>query len=676
MKPARSPAAAVHRIQLALLEGAALSDRHLLAAGAVLSGPDYDDVVTERNIANLCGYPLCPYPLPSSSSRPRKGRFRIALREHRVYDLEETYKYCSPSCLVESKAFAASLSTERCADLSVSKVEKVIRLFENGAGEEEEELGKDGDLGFSKLMIQERDEIGRGEVSLEEWIGPSDAIEGYVPQFDRDKGLKPTEKGKSKRTSVDAGCSEADFKSTTFVGDEVNGVSSSIYTQDISDEIAKKLESVVLQQSKKKSAKPKSNSSKGNSIRKGRTDKKHEVDLARTSIVGNQAQEKTLASNHYNSEQLDFTSTILAGNLTSVISPNGAFLKTENHLVQPQKENAQRDNASMEKMKEPALKSSLKSTTSKNKSCSVKWADENITSTAFEGKDVKETSKNIEILQQEDVDSSLRFASAEACAAALIQAAENVSSGKSDAEDAVLEAGIVILPQPQDTDIGDAEENEDTFEFDRGAVKWPNKTILLDTDMFEVEDSWHDTPPEGFSLSLSSFATMYMTIFGWVTCASLAYIYGHDESSEDEFLLVNGTEYPRKKILPDGKSSEIRQALDGFVCRALPGLLLDLRLSTPVSILEKTLDRLLDTMSFFEALPSLRVKQWQVIVLLFLDALSVHRLPALALHMTNRNMLLHKVLNSAGITGEEYDSMRDLFIPLGRFPNFSTQCGK
>lgn len=44
---------------------------------------------------------------------------------------------------------------------------------------------------------------------------------------------------------------------------------------------------------------------------------------------------------------------------------------------------------------------------------------------------------------------------------------------------------------------------DDEFEIDRGIVKWPKKTVLMDTDMFEVDDSWHDTPPEGFSLTVS-----------------------------------------------------------------------------------------------------------------------------------------------------------------------------
>jgi len=63
----------------------------------------------------------------------------------------------------------------------------------------------------------------------------------------------------------------------------------------------------------------------------------------------------------------------------------------------------------------------------------------------------------------------------------------------------VSEAGIVILPQPQYGEDGDSEA---AFEFVRRVLKWPKKTVLLDTDMFDVEDSWHDTPPKCFSLTV------------------------------------------------------------------------------------------------------------------------------------------------------------------------------
>lgn len=90
-------------------------------------------------------------------------------------------------------------------------------------------------------------------------------------------------------------------------------------------------------------------------------------------------------------------------------------------------------------------------------------------------------------------------------------------------------------------------------------------------------------------LQLSPFAMMWMALFGWITCSSLAYIYGCDESSQEDFLEVNGREYPYKIVLRDGLSAEIRRTIDGCVCRALPALVRELGIRIPVSTLEKTL---------------------------------------------------------------------------------------
>ncbi|OAY73545.1 putative RNA polymerase II subunit B1 CTD phosphatase RPAP, partial [Ananas comosus] len=667
---AATVAAAVHRIQLALLDGAARSEGHLLAAGALLSRADYEDVVIERTIAGLCGHPLCPNPLPSD--RPRRGRFRVALREHRVYDLEETYKYCSQRCVVASRAFSAALAPERSADLSPSRVEKVLALFADAVEEKDQAagLGKEGDLGFSKLTITEKDDAGGGDVSLDEWIGPSNAIEGYVPQYDSKKGLKAKANAKEKgvKKAEKSIGSEVGFTSTGFVGDEVDGVSSwSIRTQDISEGIAKKLEDMALEEKKikkQKTTKSSSKSSKPKQTKKASGSKSSEVDFTSVIIVGNETSTKTPNFGQIDAKQLDVRSAVIAGNQTSVASSKAPLIGSQYH------EELGNGIDSREK-KIPALRSSLKTKGSKTRRNSVKWADEVTTASGMERKGTHEGSTNSHVSSEGDDGDSLRLASAEACAAALTWAAEAVTSGTSEVEDAVSEAGIVLLPQPQHVDGRGGEEGEDNFEFDRGVVKWPKKTVILDTDMFEVEDSWHDTPPEGFSLTLSSFATLWMALFGWITCSSLAYVYGCDESAEEDFLMVNGREYPRKIVLKDDRSSEIRQTIDGCVSRALLGLVMSLRLPVPVSTLEKNLGLLLDTMSFVEALPSFKTRQWQVIVLLFLDALSAHRLPALAPHMTNKNMLLHKVLNAAQVSGEEYDSMRDLLLPMGRSPDLS-----
>jgi len=170
---------AVFKLQMLLLEGIQNEDQ-LFAAGSLMSRSDYEDIVTERSITNVCGYPLCCNALPSE--RPRKGKYRISLKEHKVYDLQETYMFCSSSCVVNSKAFARSLQAERCSALDPEKLNNVLGLFENLNLEQTENVRKDVDLGLSNLKIQEKTVTSSGEVSLEQWVGPSNAIEGYVPK--------------------------------------------------------------------------------------------------------------------------------------------------------------------------------------------------------------------------------------------------------------------------------------------------------------------------------------------------------------------------------------------------------------------------------------------------------------------------------------------------------------
>jgi hypothetical protein len=55
----------------------------------------------------------------------------------------------------------------------------------------------------------------------------------------------------------------------------------------------------------------------------------------------------------------------------------------------------------------------------------------------------------------------------------------------------------------QEHDNGKNSGGDDDPELDRDVIKWPKKPVLLDTDLFEVDDSWHDMPPEGFSLTVS-----------------------------------------------------------------------------------------------------------------------------------------------------------------------------
>lgn len=82
---------------------------------------------------------------------------------------------------------------------------------------------------------------------------------------------------------------------------------------------------------------------------------------------------------------------------------------------------------------------------------------------------------------------------------------------------------------------------------------------------------------------------MWDALFGWVSSSSLAYIYGKDESAHEEFLSVNGKEYPRRIVLGEGLSSEIKETVAGCLARAVPRVATDLKLPIPISELEKGL---------------------------------------------------------------------------------------
>lgn len=652
---------AVYRLQLFLLEGIQ-DENKLFAAGSVMSQSDYQDVVTERSIANLCGYPLCGNSLPSE--RPRKGRYRISLKEHKVYDLHETYMYCSTSCVVNSRAFAASLQEERTSTLNPVKLNEILRLFEGLSLEESRGgFGKNSDLELSKLRIEEKTDTRSGEVSLEEWIGPSNAIEGYVPLKDSSFNIQQArnlEKGhKSEHAYIqptkDKFFNDMDFTSTLIIQDE--------YSISKSPDLERSISS------------HKSDKQKGKMKHKDMKDDESTELEGRVVSVGNKIEKKgnkldkaprRPAMNDYLGDlSNDMHEKLVISDSFSGSGGNDLNKNTSEAASEFQAERASSSTANM-------LKSSLKSTLRKKGTHSVTWADEkvdgNSSKTLCEFRELEDT-KNIfsgpESAVTEVNEDPYRFASAEACARALSKAAEAVASGDADTSDAVDEAGIVVLPQV-DVDMLDSKTN---------VVKWPTKSGLLNSDLLDPDDSWYDTPPEGFSLNLSPFATMFMALFAWISSSSLAYIYGHDESLHEDYLYINGREYPRKVFSTDGRSLEIKQALAGCLARALPGLVADLRLPMPLSTLEKEMDQLLDTMSFMDPLPPFRMKQWQLLVFLFLDALSVCRIPALTPYMTGRRILLPKVLEGAQISAEEYEIMKDLIIPLGRVPQFAMHCG-
>ncbi|CAD6997216.1 putative RNA polymerase II subunit B1 CTD phosphatase RPAP2 homolog [Ceratitis capitata] len=59
----------------------------------------YDDVVDERHILLLCGYPLCRNILENIPSK----KYQISTAINKVYDITDRKKYCSSRCFKASE---------------------------------------------------------------------------------------------------------------------------------------------------------------------------------------------------------------------------------------------------------------------------------------------------------------------------------------------------------------------------------------------------------------------------------------------------------------------------------------------------------------------------------------------------------------------------------------------
>ncbi|CAH8348397.1 unnamed protein product [Eruca vesicaria subsp. sativa] len=770
---------AVHKIQLSLLNGIT-SQTQLSSARALMSQSDYEDVVTERNIAKLCGYPLCRNSLPSDVSR--RGKYRVSLKEHRVYDVEESRKFCSAGCLVISRGFGKSLEEVRSSEFDVGKLSEILGLFGGGGENLEESLVVKEGLGLGELTICEKSDVRGGEVSLEEWMGPSSAVEGYVP-LDRSNcksndGKKDSKAKNKQKKQEDPSFSEMGFTSTVIIPEECSVNNCKTKQDSKAKNKQKKQEdpsfkemgftsTVIIPEECSVSKLPpqteqpcpvvKPEDGQGKTPKESRFHRekeKEKIDFASFGFDAMGCASSVTASDGYSVEYSVSkqppcsTEDSLSGQLkdgvktsdekcSSSASKEKGFKRpprrkqvshvgessskgktvitaiekdiknslvgemgvmsdgyTVEYSVSKQPPCSMEDplssqtldkkdallgsssgsNTKVYSSSETVTKSCLKVSGSKKLAHSVTWADQSDVRGDLCEVRSDDTETGLTSTDTEDVNSASRLALAEACAKALSQAAEAVSSGGLDASDAAAKAGIVLLPSTHqlDEEVSEEEVTEDSEEEEEATLlKWPNKPGMPDSDLFDRDQSWFDETPEGFNLTLSTFAMMWDSLFGWVSSSSLAYIYGKDESAHEEFLSVNGKEYPRRIFLGDGSSSEIKETIAGCLARAVSRVATTLKLPISISELEKGLGNLLETMSLTGAVPSFRVEQWLVIVLLFLDALSVARIPRIAPYLLNKT----KVLEGSGIGNEEYETMKDILLPLGRVPQFATLSG-
>ncbi|KAF6111143.1 RNA polymerase II associated protein 2 [Phyllostomus discolor] len=94
---------ALHIVEQLLEEN--ITEEFLKECGKFITPAHYSDVVDERSIIKLCGYPLCHNKLGIVP----KQKYKISTKTNKVYDITERKCFCSNFCYKASKFFEAQI---------------------------------------------------------------------------------------------------------------------------------------------------------------------------------------------------------------------------------------------------------------------------------------------------------------------------------------------------------------------------------------------------------------------------------------------------------------------------------------------------------------------------------------------------------------------------------------
>ncbi|XP_007641141.1 putative RNA polymerase II subunit B1 CTD phosphatase RPAP2 isoform X2 [Cricetulus griseus] len=94
---------AMHIVEQLLEEN--ITEEFLKECGMFITPAHYSDVVDERSIIKLCGYPLCQKKLGVIP----KQKYRISTKTNKVYDITERKSFCSNFCYRASKFFETQI---------------------------------------------------------------------------------------------------------------------------------------------------------------------------------------------------------------------------------------------------------------------------------------------------------------------------------------------------------------------------------------------------------------------------------------------------------------------------------------------------------------------------------------------------------------------------------------
>ncbi|KGL82916.1 Putative RNA polymerase II subunit B1 CTD phosphatase RPAP2, partial [Tinamus guttatus] len=114
-----------------------ITEEFLVNSGKLITPSHYKDIVDERSIIRLCGYPLCQNKLENVP----KQKYRISTKTNRVYDITERKCFCSNFCYRASKYFEAQISKSPVWMREEEKQPPDIELLKEGqSGQSGEEV--------------------------------------------------------------------------------------------------------------------------------------------------------------------------------------------------------------------------------------------------------------------------------------------------------------------------------------------------------------------------------------------------------------------------------------------------------------------------------------------------------------------------------------------------------
>ncbi|KAL0032891.1 hypothetical protein WJX77_005051 [Trebouxia sp. C0004] len=158
---------------------------------------------------------------------------------------------------------------------------------------------------------------------------------------------------------------------------------------------------------------------------------------------------------------------------------------------------------------------------------------------------------------------------------------------------------------------------------------------------------------DDFRMEMSPFGAIYTLLESWPTESTRAYL-----ASED----CADRQLRQSQIL--GTSQQMLKTMSTIFARVVPSIVRQMRVCVPRSTVEKHLYELLASMHFPTPIPAIKDTQWQVVVLVLMKALSLHRIPALQDTLESRHGLaaLDKLLKSQEFSSEMFDALLEVLL--------------